>query len=294
MNQSKEYYNIPKSFFEENLEQDRLALMYYYFRLRNIYKANVFFKQSTASIAKLIGVKKSSLYHYLRQMAQLGWVYYNHRGDLCLKGINSLKKDKYELCYKVPIKETKAEQVAAFRLVSCVDNLRMQTRIMAKKAELTHSYRNNLPISGKLIKFMRKMEINPNKDLQPTEKRLNLSNAKIGCLNYRSQSTGRRIQKKWNELGLVTSAQNIKVLQKNVDYMTYMYSLKYANKDKVFYSYADKGVIFSQGPNFLSVNDTFYDNNIKIHRGSKNTLKENTITNTAKDLEVVVGEGYPN
>lgn len=269
----RKYYNIPKSLFHKCHEEGKLPLLYYYFRLRNIYKANIFFKKSIAKIAEQVGLKKSSLYHYLKEMESLGWITYNHRGDIQLKGINKLKTDKYELCYAVPVKETKREQIAVFRLVACTQNMRFQDKNIAKKAELKKLFGLGLPLPTYAVKFMRKTEFNPSNKLRPDEKRISLSNKKIGSLNFVSKVTGQRTQKLWNEMGLIRSQKNVHVWKKNISYITYFLDFKL--KGRYFYSEQKNGCVFSQRPNLLFIHDDiFYNKNIRsMCRGLRTTIK---------------------
>lgn len=258
------HYNIPFPLIKKAIEDEQLDTLYYFFQLRNRFKANIFLTPSIKEVARKCKISPSVLYYHSKKMFENGWIYRTKQGFIALKGINQFKLREKELCVRVPIYKNKKEQIAFFRFVVIKKNLKRQEKAIKHKTEIINSSRTQIPLDKKTLKFMQKNG-GFKQIAQSFNNRLTLSNKKIGGLVNRGQTSGLRYQKQLNQMNLIESKRKIEIIKRNCSPLEYFHI--YQQKGYT-YSRNRGGVVFIQRSNTILI---------------KNPLSNSTVTKVGNE-----------
>jgi hypothetical protein len=208
--------NISRSLVVKAIKEDWLTTLYYYILIRKIYQTPHIYNYSFRKISKLTGVSTSVLSHHIKIMISEGLAHV-HNGNLCFISQTKVNKliNKGNAIVNLPFEKNKKRMILELRGVVIIGNLDNQkihttTRFeIVKKCKQSHAR-----LSYKEKKILKKeggaAQIEKN-----INGRITLSNQKIGKILNRSQSTGKRIQRGLNQLGIIHSNQYIEILSNN-------------------------------------------------------------------------------
>ena len=150
----------------------------------------------------------------------------------------------------VGISQEKATQRAFLRFVAFKKVLLPQKRVFTQKNTVILFRNGNLKpgqITRKVIKADKMLPDNLESSLCD---QFTLSNRKIGTLANRSQSTGLKIQKAFNHIGLIKSLKRIKLIDNNKRNLRSFYSACLDSSHFLSHS----GFIYKRQPNALVLN----------------------------------------
>lgn len=203
------HIQLPLALIREATACNWLDSLIYYIWLKKLYTKPVFYNYSLRKLATLLQCSPSTISHHIAILSQKG-LCFNDGANLRLKSIISHRKDG-GLMVPVAISKNKAEQRMYLRYAIIKRNLHSQVRINSTKNDVIKFHKDEIT-DFKQYKALIKVAKNypPLKQLESSVQNvLTLSNNKIGKLTNRSQSTGIKIQRAFNNLLLIRSTKRV-------------------------------------------------------------------------------------
>lgn len=205
--------NISKSLVEKAAKEDWLTTLYYYILIRKLYKTPHIYNYSFRKISRLTGVSTSVIAHHVKIILEKGLAHV-HNGNLCF--ISQAKVNKLisrgNAIINLPFEKNRKRMILELRGVIIVGNLDNQKIHTITRFEIVKKCKSeNALLSTKEKKILRK-EGGSSQIEKNINGRITLSNKRIGNIFRRSQSTGKRIQRGLNHLGIIRSNEFIEIL----------------------------------------------------------------------------------
>lgn len=264
---------------EHCVNNNLLDELYWYYRLRNIYSNNTFYNYSFRSISKVLGCSVSTAHRVISRIIQYGWAIKTNKGHLKLLGINKLwlkfapqkmiAKGKKPFIIQVTKSKIKSQQIVYFRSVILSNNLCGQLKEIVKKTKIVHNCKNNAFLTKRQLRKIQKSggekEVLNERFLN---KRLTLSNTKIGKELLRSVSSAKRYTKKMRELGVFKITPHYRFVEHGVSPLKFNY--KYGNSRNFQYSKKERSVYSQESNTFKLPKELF--NSIYNKYTSNNTI----------------------
>jgi DNA-binding MarR family transcriptional regulator len=209
----KDRVNISRSLIEKATQENWLTTLHYYILIRKLYKTPHIYNYSCRKLSKLTGVSTSVISHHVKIMLSKG-IAHVHNGNLCFISQQNVNKliNKGSAIVNLPFDRNKRRMILELRGVLIVRNLDSQKIHTHTRFEIVRKCKNSYAqLTRKEKKILReeKGALNIEKNINA---RITLSNKGIGKILKRSQSTGKRIQRGLNELGIIHSSQYIVIL----------------------------------------------------------------------------------
>lgn len=207
-----EYKNkvwLPLSIIRQATDENWLDSLCYFVRLKSVFTKPIFYNYSLRNLATHLSCSPTTINHHLAILEKHGLIWFAN-GHLFLKSGNQLKAiDKRFV--PVGVSANKAEQRTFLRFALVKRNLHSQQRAFTGKSEALQFHRMEIKSASQYKRLRKIAKVHPNKQQleSSTFDVLTLSNQKFGSICNRSKSTGIKVQKAFNELGLVKSISRI-------------------------------------------------------------------------------------
>ena len=180
-------------------------MLYYSYKLSHTSKTRVIKDFSYGKAAQLLNCSKATAHKQVKSILKAGLAKIQENGNLVFLGVNKLKSKETDIVIQIPILENKSKQIAAFRYAITYRNIVAQRKSINYKNQIVEKANTKF---GKVSKAALKMVRSKGgfeKFRSSINNRITLSNKKFGKVLKRSQSSGKRYQKQFNELGFIKS-----------------------------------------------------------------------------------------
>jgi len=218
--------------------------------LSKIYKLhtkNIIYNVEKCKLAKDLLISKNTLYKHLKFLKGKNLIREDN-GHLIINGLRKLKTIYGQKIVKIKIYSTRKEQRASFRGIILIKNINSQKKAIKLKSDLENIEKKHFKTLSD-IKYMNKA-----KKILSNGRKLNsksiLSNKKIGMMLFKSMTTGKRLQKDLNNMGVIKSSSNYEKVN-NIKY-TKMYINLIKDLSNSFYL-SNKGYWYKRLPNEITV-----------------------------------------
>lgn len=212
----KEYSWLPEHIIVDAINNRWETSLSYLLILGNAYDKPIFYNYTYRNISEKTGISTAVLHRHIKRLIDKGLMYV-HGKNLCIKGIDKLKLHPKELLIAIPKGDNKKSTILNIQFTRLLKNLRQQKHITVKKIATIKMHKSNFTPFGDAKRLL-KQEAKLFKNV--TEKSANnyymLSNKGFGSATNRSKSTGKLIQKRMNEAGLIKSERNSKLFSSEV------------------------------------------------------------------------------
>lgn len=202
---------MPLAIIQQATDENWLDSLVYFLWLKSVYKHSIFYNYSLRKVSSQIGCSPATLAHHIHILSKHGLCSVRN-GHLHLISARKIVCDKSPFV-PVGISMNKAEQRTLLRYTLINRNLFFQCKGFCKKNELL-----NL-VKGVKFNYKDTKRINKalnNASVIETENSITdcmtLSNNKFGNLCNRSASTGTKIQKALNNIGVIRSNKRTKLV----------------------------------------------------------------------------------
>ncbi|WP_312697084.1 hypothetical protein [Sphingobacterium mizutaii] len=229
------------------VKYDWLLSLCYFARIRQLYKNGKVYNYSLRKVSRKLDCSPSTLSVHLKKLQANKLITISHGNLQCIGRDNMLKLYPSAM---FPIKASTDHQTQLINLKFCLfeRNLDKQRKTIQTKKEIIKMHNSAFTPHKKAQRLLK-----AEKKLNATETSLQinlcLSNRKIGQIYKRSQHTGLRLQKQFNEAGLIISKHNYKVVEREqIGYRAFRE--KYIS-NKFHYS-NQSGMVFLNLPNRFS------------------------------------------
>jgi len=206
--------NISKKIIEQAFNEGWHDSLYYYIKIKTLYRNPIIYNYSYRKISRLTGVSTSVLSKHIKVLLNNKLAHIRN-GHLCFYSqdnvIQNFKKNE-KVIINLPVHKEKRKMIDELRgvvAVRCLDN---QIIRIFKNSEIVKKCKiADAVIFPKEIKALRKaggsqqMEKNINR-------RITLSNKGFGKLFNRSQSSGKLYQRRLNTLGVIKSKEKVIII----------------------------------------------------------------------------------
>jgi hypothetical protein len=244
----KTKYNVPLGLIEHCIKENALDALYYAYKLSHTSKQRVIKDFTYDKAAFALNCSKSTAHNQIKVILKLKLATLQQNGNLAFLGVNKLKTSKRDIIVQVPIKESKKEQIIAFRYAVLYRNLHLQAKQISFKSRIVEKARTSF---GKIKKSHLKI-VAKNGGMKmfmsKYNENVNLSNVGIGKLFNRSATSGKKYQKLFNYMGLIESKSNWKKICKCKKEDIYEVRFVY---DKYYITYY-KGYAWLRLPNIIT------------------------------------------
>lgn len=222
-------YNIPLTLIFKCVHNEQLLALYYYYKLRNVHKNNVFYNATYSSLSETLKLSRPNIKKYIQIMVDNGWCnfYTNPKTRITylkLIGITKLNKLYKGVIVQIPVMDSRKAQLAAFRYAILHKDLRIQQYAVDRKNRIVKSLETKrCGLSKKDYKYYRKNFKNLSHLETSITDCLTLSNKKIGSLSLRSERTGSNYQCQMRELGLIKTKPRFRVIMEDATLNSYFH-----------------------------------------------------------------------
>lgn len=233
---------LPLKVVRNAIEQKWDNSLAYYCILKKLYTKPIIYNFSLRKLGATIKCSPTTLSHHIKILSEKGLLSVKN-GNLCLKGTRTLNKEVKSILIPIKSCSNKTEQLSYIRYGVVKRNLDIQHKeITLKKAILT--IQENVKMTVKTAKKLIKLR-NKQKTEISVYANLVLSNKKFGSLCNRSQSTGSKLQKLFNNNGLIESNKNVVKYSDDFFSRKRFFSLELDAK----YFLSNKGIVYRRLPN---------------------------------------------
>ena len=198
---------LPRNLIKESVNNGTLEALNTFCRLR--INKTPYCEYSIKTLCKQLNLSSGTLYRHLSFMRSNGLISIN-KGFIYFVGATELSK-KYKSCLvPVYLSSDKKTQRDLLRYPLVVQNIKSQEKAIKIKENIINIEAKSF-ITSTELKYVRKMKgilINA----KSFDKNTSISNNKFGDICNRSSSSGKRLQKSLNELGLIKSESQFKYI----------------------------------------------------------------------------------
>lgn len=220
------YYNVPYSLIKTASDKKQLDSLHWMLRLRSRFNNRSIYNFTLEYGARLLNCSIQTVHSHYKVWIKNGWAIKHDNGTLKFTGINKLREGSW--CIKIPVMYSKKAQLAQLRWALVKKNLRSQDKAYKLKTHaVQYQATAGVRLSKNQIKWLRQNE--QSKVNEPT-----LSNKSIGALLGMSQTSGKRYQKFFNQLGVIRSVPNFILVKEKVSPAEYAYT--YYGDQRYFYN----------------------------------------------------------
>jgi hypothetical protein len=207
---------LPLELIRDAVANNWLDSLCYYLWMKKLHRKPVIYNYSLRKIGATINCSPTTIKTHISILKQHGLCEISagiNSTDLHLKSTNSFFAEK-QLMVPIQISYNKAEQRNLLRFATIKRNLHSQSRQFNIKNNALN-YRKGLVKTYNEVKTgLRLAKLFPDSTTLENSMQnvLTLSNEKFGSLCNRSQSTGIKIQKAFNELNLIISTARVRLI----------------------------------------------------------------------------------
>lgn len=243
--------------FDEGWERS----LVFFLQLRQLHKKPIIYNYSYKSLSKQLNCSLGTIKRHLLILIEKGLVSVNNK-NLCLTGTTRLLKTFRSFLVPVILSPDRKIQLSYLRYVLVKRNLRLQEKAHQKALNIINYHKGFVRgLTSKQVKGLIKSEqALVAKTGIPVGKGLRsdflLSNVKIGALCGRGLFTGLKIQKAFNELGLIESSSNFRFISTKHKFTRKQFFIyqettgKFTSKSV---SLSNKGNVYKRLPNKIKI-----------------------------------------
>ena len=233
--------------FEEKWERS----LVFFIQLRQLHCKPIIYNFSYRKISKELNCSIGTVKKHIILLEEKGLLNFSH-GNLMLVGTNKIKNLYKGVLTPVKVVNDKKDQLTCLRYVVIKRNLRLQEKAHKKALDIIYYHKQVKGILKAEATMKAKTGLSVEKGLRSD---FLLSNVKIGSLCNRGLHTGLKIQSELNQLGLIQSSSNYKLLKnKNLSRKDFFHLQEYAGKfTSPAYSLSSKGNIYKRLPNKITI-----------------------------------------
>jgi hypothetical protein len=199
---------LPLHLIREAVDNDWLDSLCYYVWLKNKHSKPIIYNPSLRKIGALLKCSPTTIKTHISVLKQHNLCHYEP-GVLILKSTREFKAENRSQLVPVGISPNKSEQRDLLRFTLIKRNLHTQFKSFITKNNVLQFLRGKrfpYKVEKSLYRKNQKLNLNAESSLN---NEMTLGNKKIGSICNRSQSTGIRIQKSFNNLELITSYKRV-------------------------------------------------------------------------------------
>jgi len=244
------YTWLPEAVIQQAIAQKWERSLSILIILRKTYKNPKFYNFSYRKVSKKTGLSISTLQRHIKKLTELGLVTM-HNGNLCIVGSTKLRKSLQSPLIAVEYNNDKNKQILNIQFTRLLKNFRQQQYITNLKSEIIKLQEDNFISPKEAKKLIQKRNAYlQNTTPERTEDYYSISNKGLATLvNRRSITTGNKIQKKLNAVGLIKSEKNIEIVSKDKLNLRAFYGLCYPSN----YFLGKDGLVRKRKPNKISI-----------------------------------------
>lgn len=243
------YTWLPEAVIQQAIAQKRERSLSILIILRKTYKNPKFYNFSYRKVAKKTGLSVSTLQRHITKLTDLGLITM-HNGNLCIVGSNKLRKSLQSPLIAVEYNKDKNKQILNIQFTRLLKNFRQQQYITNLKSEIIKLQEDSFISPKEAKKLVQKRNTYLQNTPERTEDYYSISNKGLANLvNRRSTTTGNKIQKKLNAVGLIKSEKNIEIVSKDKLNLRAFYELCYPSNHFL----GKDGLVYKRKPNKISI-----------------------------------------
>lgn len=196
---------LPLQLIKDAVDGNWLESLIYYVWIKKLHTKPVIYNHSLRKIGAAIKCSPTTVKTHISVLKKHGLCEIS-AGNLILKSTRQFAKENKSLV-AVGVSNNKADQRNLLRFATIKNNLHSQYKSYVKKdnvLRLLDGQRFSKKETKSLLNFRRRINIE-----NPTNADLTLSNKKFGSICNRSQSTGIKIQKSLNKIGVLLSFNRV-------------------------------------------------------------------------------------
>lgn len=235
---------LPRNLIKESINNGTLEALNTFCRLR--INKNPYCEYSIKTICNQLKLSSGTLYRHLYFMRTNGLISIN-KGFIYFVGATNLSI-KFKSCLvPVYLSSDKKTQRDLLRYPLVVQNIKSQEKAIKIKENIINIEAKSF-ITLRELKYVRKMKellINA----KSLDKNTSISNDKFGEICNRSSSSGKRLQKSLNELGLIKSESQFKYLGSMLKINSTIFNSLSLNSGILL---SKKGYVYQKLPNKVS------------------------------------------
>jgi hypothetical protein len=182
--------------------------------MRNLHQRPVIYNYSLRKIAAKLKASPTTIKTHIEKLERLGLIT-RKNGHLYFKSTQQFFRERTSPMVAVGIAGNKQQQIAYLRFPIFKRNLHTQYKKVNKKNNVLKMLQgDNLSYKATKAAMRQSKHLNLKTLESSLDTDFTLSNKKIGILTNRSTSTAIKIQKSFNNLGLIKSFKRVKLLFK--------------------------------------------------------------------------------
>lgn len=223
----KRRINICKSTIEDAFQEGWHDTLYYYVKIRSLHENPIVYNFSYRKIAKMIDTAPSVVSKHVKLLISKDLAHVRD-GHLCFYSQQTIldRSEKRQSVINLPVWDVKRKMIDELRGVLLIQKLNNQISGVFKRSELVKKCKiSTAAITKKEMKFLNKNDGSSSVE-RNLNRKISLSNDSIGRIFNRSQSTGHLYQKRLNELGVIRSRQDIKIIKQEFSHKMTPYLTK--------------------------------------------------------------------
>lgn len=248
---STQYINkiyLPLEVIKDAIDHNWLDSLCYYVWLKKLYSKPIIYNYSLRKIGALISCSPTTVNTHIQVLKKRG-LCETIGPNLLLISTTKLKVKYASPLVPVGVSKNKSDQRNLLRFVLTKNNLHNQYRSYSKKDNILKFLHGERFAYNETKKLMRQAKAYTEIQLENSiQSDLTLSNKRLGNICNRSQSTGIKIQKSLNKLGLIRSSTRVKIIDKGHNRRSF-----FAQKLGSTYFLTDKGVICQRLSNKIEI-----------------------------------------
>lgn len=243
------YTWLPEAVIQQAIAQKWERSLSILIILRKTYKNPKFYNFSYRKVAKKTGLSISTLQRHIKKLTDLGLITM-HNGNLCIVGSTKLRKSLQSPLIAIEYNKDKNKQILNIQFTRLLKNFRQQQYITNLKSEIIKLQEDNFISPKNAKKLVKKRNTYLQNTNERTEDYYSISNKGLAnIVNRRSITTGNKIQKKLNAVGLIKSEKNIEIVSKDKLNLRAFYELCYPSN----YFLGKDGLVRKRKPNKITI-----------------------------------------
>jgi len=243
------YTWLPEAVIQSAIDQKWERSLSILIILRKTYTNPKFYNFSYRKTAKKTGLSISTLQRHIKKLTELGLITM-HNGNLCIVGSTKLRKSLQSPLIAVEYDKDKNKQILNIQFTRLLKNFRQQHYITNLKTEIIKLQEDKFISTKEAKKLLKKRNTYLQNKTEKSEDYYSISNKGLANLiNRRSTTTGNKIQKKLNAVGLIKSQKNIEIVSKDKINIRAFYELCYTSN----YFLGKDGLVRKRKPNKITI-----------------------------------------
>lgn len=225
----------------------------YFIKLRSVHSNGIFYKYSIRKLSNTLNCSPACLSHHLKIMSKNGLISLNN-GNLKCIGRDAMFKLYKSATFPVKLSADRKNQLTLLKSTLLIRKLKLENKAIEAKKAIIKMHKSKFTKHGdaKVLLMLERKFIKQSGNAVEISlsNNLMLSNNSIGKLINRSKSTGLRLQKELNRLGVIKSSKNtVQIEFKPISFREFR--CKYISNKYVYCKCS--GLVYLSLPNIIKV-----------------------------------------